>query len=241
VPGRAAETAHGPFWHVGAALQDVHPAASRLTERLVRITDSAGCRLKPQMMTPELAAAAKGPAEALRFIDIETCGFAGSMVFLIGVMRVGGGEVLFEQFLARDYAEEPAIIARLASSLHHAKVLVTFNGKTFDWPCLVDRANVHRLDLPAEGLTHCDLLHEARRRWRRFVPDCRLVTLERQLCGRARQGDIPGSQIPDAYHQFVRTQHAAALRQILHHNRLDLLTLAELLVLILADELPADL
>jgi len=57
---------------------------------------------------------------------------------------------------------------------------------------------------------------------------CSLQTLERQIVGARRTGDIPGFQIPARYFQFVRSGDAAPLRTILEHNRLDLLTLAAL-------------
>ncbi|HUS47402.1 MAG TPA: ribonuclease H-like domain-containing protein, partial [Phycisphaerae bacterium] len=65
------------------------------------------------------------------------------------------------------------------------------------------------------------------------VPNCRLKTLESLLCGRYRPGDIPGSAIPDAYHGFVETGDARAIRDIVHHNMLDMLTMAQLLCVLL--------
>lgn len=55
---------------------------------------------------------------------------------------------------------------------------------------------------------------------------CRLVTLERTLCGFAREGDVPGFEIPGRYFTFVRTGDARPLEGVLEHNRLDLLSLA---------------
>jgi len=44
-----------------------------------------------------------------------------------------------------------------------------------------------------------------------------------------RDGDIPGHEIPDAYHAYVRTADATEMREVLKHNALDLLTLSDLL------------
>ncbi len=41
-------------------------------------------------------------------------------------------------------------------------------------------------------------------------------------------GDIPGEEIPAAYHHFVRTGDARDMLTVLHHNALDLLTLADI-------------
>jgi uncharacterized protein YprB with RNaseH-like and TPR domain len=55
---------------------------------------------------------------------------------------------------------------------------------------------------------------------------CRLAMLERTLCGFAREGDVPGFEIPERYFTYVRTGDARPLEGVLEHNRLDLLSLA---------------
>jgi len=56
-----------------------------------------------------------------------------------------------------------------------------------------------------------------------------LQTLEWHVCQRMRYDDIPGSEIPDAYHAFVRSGNAGQIATILKHNKLDLITLADLM------------
>jgi uncharacterized protein YprB with RNaseH-like and TPR domain len=72
------------------------------------------------------------------------------------------------------------------------------------------------------------LLVHARRKWRGRFADNKLQTLETGALGITRTSDIPGHQIPEAYHEFVRSGCARQMHEILHHNRLDLLTLAAL-------------
>jgi len=59
---------------------------------------------------------------------------------------------------------------------------VTFNGKSFDVPSLRLRYAFHRLSAPLPE-EHVDLLHIARRHFRGVLPDCKLRTLERRVCG----------------------------------------------------------
>jgi len=178
--------------------------------------------------------------EDLLFMDTETCGLAGAAVFLVGLMFHDGRELIFEQYLARNYAEEAGVLRAFARRLAAAGALVSFNGKAFDMTILRERSAFHGVPLPRAEPPHLDLLHESRRRWKHVVPNCRLTTLERLLCGRARIGDIAGAEIPDAYHDFVRTADAARMKDVLHHNLLDLLTLAELLCAILTGCDPLD-
>ncbi len=200
---------------------------------------------------PELAALAQWFPHQTLFLDLETCGFAGSMVFLVGLVRNDAGRLVIDQLLARTYAEERTVLQTLWQIAADHRVLVTFNGKSFDWPMVHDRSTRYHLgrDLrgqPASGATvpqpdaglsrddarpelvHCDLLHHARRRWKGLLPNCRLQTLERYLCGRVRHDDLPGSLVPEAYHHFVRTGQTHQLGAILRHNALDLVTLAQL-------------
>ena len=162
-------------------------------------------------------------------MDIETTGLASSPLFLIGAMLWCDGGLVIRQFFARDYSEEAAAIAAFHDLLAPRRALVTFNGKSFDMPFIRARAAATGAPLAVEPC-HLDLLHMSRRVWRGRLPDCRLQTLERHVCGRQRHDDLPGSEIPDAYHAFVHTGDAWQMVDALKHNRLDLLTLADLLV-----------
>jgi uncharacterized protein YprB with RNaseH-like and TPR domain len=163
------------------------------------------------------------------FLDLETTGLSCSPLFLIGTMCWEDGDLVVRQYLARDYSEERAAIARFARAFTGRKMLVTFNGKSFDMPYLRMRAASTRVELPAEP-PHFDLLHVCRRVWKDSLPNCKLQTLETHICRRPRYGDIPGERIPEAYHAFVRTGDARRMVQILHHNMLDLVTMADLMV-----------
>ena len=134
--------------------------------------------------------------------------------------------------LARDYSEEAALLTCFSEGLEPTEVVVSFNGKAYDLPYIRDRCLFHGVPFRLRQ-HHLDLIHESRRRWRGRLPNCRLQTLERYICRRMRSGDIPGAEIPDAYHRFVQTGNAAQLRDILHHNALDLVTMAEILVFML--------
>ena len=136
--------------------------------------------------------------------------------------------------MARSYSEEASILDRFARLLARRPHLVTFNGKSFDWPFLLDRASISRVPI-GQPLGHCDLLHAARRRYGKVLPDCRLQTLERTVCGRRRGGDIPGAEIPAAYHAYVASGDAHEMREILQHNFLDLATLADVFARLVRD------
>jgi len=210
-----------PFYLIEgpATASEAHAAA--LAEALPRALASL-----PLPDAPPLA-----PQDAC-FLDIETTGLGTAVVFLIGTLAWRDGALVCRQFLARSYAEEVSILDAFADEARDARLLVTFNGKTFDVPSLRARAAAAGVALPEVPL-HFDLLHAARRRYAETLPDCRLQTLERCVCRRHRVGDIAGADIGRAYHDFVRTGDARELALIVQHNRHDLLTVAELMARIL--------
>ena len=168
------------------------------------------------------------PPEEILFLDLETTGLSMTPVFLIGTMECTQDGFNFKQYFARDYSEESSILSAASDKLARARMLVTFNGKSFDVPFLNQRAIATGVDL-ASAKTHLDLLHEARKLYKSVLPNCRLQTLEQHICGRCRENDIPGAEIPEAYHEFVRTGNANKIGVILLHNLYDLLTMADLM------------
>ncbi len=237
-------TASGEHLRIRRPLAELWPAAkaivpqsiARLTSRTYR--SPAGSD-QPELH-PELAAVAEHFPAATMFLDLETCGFAGAPVFLAGVVWRDGELLVVDQLFARDYTQERALLETLGTIAAAQRVLATFNGKSFDWPMVCDRSIRHRLrPRPAiplrkpnavaeETLVHCDLLHHARRRWKRALPNCKLQTLERLVCRRVRHDDLGGAEVPTAYHQFVRTGDSMPIEKILLHNALDLVTLVEI-------------
>lgn len=181
-----------------------------------------------------------GGGQALRdrllFIDLETTGLAGgagTYAFLIGCAWFDGPLLRIRQFFLSSYAAEPALLDGLAEAAAGIGGIVSFNGKSFDLPLIDTRYLLHRKATPFEGLPHVDLLHPARRLWRADDDEaagtsssCRLSVLERTVCGVAREGDVPGFEIPARYFHFVRTGDARPLAPVFEHNRLDLISLA---------------
>jgi uncharacterized protein YprB with RNaseH-like and TPR domain len=175
-------------------------------------------------------AAARAP---FLFFDLETTGLnggAGTRAFLVGCGWFDeDGSFATEQHLLIEYASERAMLGAVARQLSEAGALVSFNGKSFDAPVLETRYLFHRLTPPCAPLPHVDVLHPARRFWGRDDDvGCSLVSLEQQVLGARRTGDVPGFEIPARYFQFIRTGDARPLAAVIEHNRLDLLSLAGL-------------
>ncbi|MFH1743837.1 MAG: ribonuclease H-like domain-containing protein, partial [bacterium] len=163
------------------------------------------------------------------FIDTETTGLAGgtgTYPFLVGVGRFVDEGFAVTQYLMRDYDEELAMLGGLAADLHSASALVSFNGKCFDVPLLSTRFRMNRCPQVVDSLLHFDLLHPARRLWRHRCESCALLNLESLLLEHRREVDVPGSQIPQIYFDFVRGLRIDRMRTVLEHNLEDIRSLA---------------
>ena len=168
------------------------------------------------------------------FLDTETTGLAGgagTAAFLIGVGWVDGERFRVRQYFMRDYHEEAALLHALAEELRRFDRLVTFNGRMFDVPLLDARFRLNRVRFPLADARHLDLLHPARRLWKARLESCRLQSLEAELMGLRRAGDIPGGDIPQVYFDWVRRRDARMLARVFEHNRQDIVSLAALAVL----------
>ncbi len=174
-------------------------------------------------------------SERVCYLDIETTGLRMSPLFLVGLMYMSGASLVVDQLFARDYSEEEVVLGFLAECMPRFDILVTFNGISFDVPYIRERITVHRLAF-APPPVHIDLLPLARSVVGARTPNHRLQTLETHFCKRKRVGDIDGADIPGAYHEFVRTHDAKDMANIIHHNRLDLVTMLQLVTVFLSGE-----
>ncbi len=171
------------------------------------------------------------PAAPLVCLDTETTGLAtaaGTVAFLVGLGWWEGDRFRQAQLLLPDHPAEAGLLARLATHIPANAWLVTYNGKGFDWPLLVARYRMARMPAPLHA-GHLDLLPFVRRVFRHRMPDARLRTVETELLGTVRHGDVDGWQIPGLYLDFLRGGEAWPLVDVVRHNREDVRSLARLL------------
>ncbi|MFQ5512704.1 MAG: ribonuclease H-like domain-containing protein [Candidatus Krumholzibacteriia bacterium] len=227
-PGDERSLGEERFYLVRRRGAEIAPDAEAVAKRFLDIPGRRSWPLSSLIQDPGPDMAARIRAGEVCFLDIETTGLTpNTYVFLCGLLFVDGSELVVEQPFARDYAEERAILLYLRETMDRYPMVVTFNGANFDIPFIETRMTVARIK-GGRRYQHVDLLDAARRAFAGTLANCRLETVERHLRGVARSGDIPGGEIPGAYHDFVRTGNARAIGRILYHNRMDLLAMVYL-------------
>jgi len=182
------------------------------------------------------ARAALGDPEKWLFLDTETTGLAGgtgTYAFLVGLAWWDAGGLQVEQLFLRDFSEEHSLLHELAARLAERPVLVTFNGKSFDWPLLENRFTMTRAIKVPLLAAHLDLLHPARALWKLRLGSVRLVELERHVLDAERLGwhrgdDVASALIPQFYFDYLRGGTADPLAAVVKHNQMDLRGLAAL-------------
>ena len=78
---------------------------------------------------------AQSPPQEWAFLDTETTGLAGgtgTCAFLIGIGRITPEGFRVRQFFMRDYGEEASALDAVARHLAPFKVMITYNGRSYD-------------------------------------------------------------------------------------------------------------
>ncbi len=166
--------------------------------------------------------------ENFKFMDIETLGLSNVPIILIGIAEIKKNKIISSQYFLRDIYEEGAIIEAYLSHLDEDSVHVTFNGKSFDVPFIKNRCRYNRLDVDLD-LPHLDLMYFAKNLWKDDLPNCQLQTIERELFGIEREGDVPGQYIPNYYNTYLSERNIGPIVPIIEHNRQDIVSLASFL------------
>ena len=164
------------------------------------------------------------------FLDTETTGLSGgtgTVAFLVGLAWHEPEGLALVQYFLCDFNQEDALLWAVGQCVRAAGVLVSYNGRTFDWPLLQTRLLMRRAEWPSPP--HLDLLTLARRIFKPRLPDCALQTIEQAVLDLHRADDLPGTLIPGRYFAWLRGGDPHGLDPVFIHNRQDVLSMAQLL------------
>ncbi|MDN4493827.1 ribonuclease H-like domain-containing protein [Ureibacillus aquaedulcis] len=170
--------------------------------------------------------------ESIVFFDTETTGLkgVGTNIFLLGLLEAFDDRFVLTQYVLADPANEAAFLFE-SRFWQHSRTVVSYNGKSFDWPQLETRWTLNQHILPKlRSQKQIDLLHSSKRIWKNNLDRMKLTKVEEEKLGFKRQGDIPGFLAPIIYTDAVKSGNAEALMKVLHHNEWDLLSLVTLYI-----------
>ncbi|MGG3449996.1 ribonuclease H-like domain-containing protein [Domibacillus aminovorans] len=166
----------------------------------------------------------------LYFFDTETTGLrgSGSVIFLLGTARISGNHVTVKQYFLPSPGNETALYAKFLQETDYT-TLVTYNGKSFDWPQVKSRHTFVRDRVPAlPAFGHFDLYHASRRLFKHTMESVKLVNVEKNILGIERIDDVPGHLAPIIYFDYVEREDPEGVLQVMKHNERDILSLLTL-------------
>lgn len=170
--------------------------------------------------------------ETLVFFDTETTGLkgTGTHIFLLGLLEERGNEYVLTQYVLADPENEAAFLFE-SKFWQGGKTIISYNGKSFDWPMVETRWTLNQNIIPKlKEQKQIDLLHSSKRLWKNDLEKMKLVQVEEEKLGFKRDGDIPGYLAPIIYFDAVKSGNADALMKVLQHNEWDLLSLITLYI-----------
>jgi uncharacterized protein YprB with RNaseH-like and TPR domain len=224
LPGVRRETEHGELHMIDEYLEPHHHHGRSPIARALQVSTE---RLAQLALDPALEGV---DLQSALFLDTETTGLAGgtgTVPFLIGIAWFEDESMRIQQLFLPDLGREAPMLHWVRERIRQSSCVVSFNGKTFDWPLLRNRFVLNRVRAPALP-PHLDLLHCARRVLRPRLRSVRLVELERRVLGMYREDDISGALIPQLYFDYLDGGDVSPMAKVIEHNANDLIALAAL-------------
>ncbi len=167
------------------------------------------------------------------FFDSETTGLAGgsgTYAFLCGFGYFDNDSFVVKQFFMREHQHEYAYLYEIQKLLKQFNGITSFNGKSYDIPLLKTRFILNRIDLPIDEIEHIDLLHTARRLWKKTIGPCSLGNIEKSILGFSRQNDVEGANVPKLFFNYLKNGDEESIKPVFKHNVIDILSMVAIIV-----------
>ncbi len=166
--------------------------------------------------------------EDVVFFDTETTGLGtgtSTAAFLAGTGYFEGNKFITNQFLMNDYYQESDMLSNLNYILKEHKAVISYNGKAFDSHIVNSRSILNRLPRLLNEKIQMDLLHSSRRLYKRRLQSCSMSSIEENILDVHRTDDIPGSEIPEIFFNYIKYGDNTMLTKVIEHNLQDVISM----------------
>ena len=185
--------------------------------------------------------------EEICFFDIETTGLAAatSNIYLIGAGYYDKEKNEFNviQWFADDYDSEKAMLKEFLSFAAKYKVLLQYNGNSFDLPFIRAKCKRHKVNFDVmDKIKHIDIYAALRKYAKPLgLENKKLKSFERYV-GLEREDTFDGGALIDVYVEYIhnkimRKENEPLLKLLLLHNYEDIVGLSQVSVLLFLREL----
>lgn len=171
--------------------------------------------------------------ENICFLDIETTGVSRehNLIYLIGLAYYNSINNCWNlvQYFADSKDEEESILKEFNEFIKRFKVIVTYNGESFDIPFIENRLDRYNLKSNLKALKSFDIYKRIKKEGPFLkLENLKLKTVEKHL-GIFRDDKYTGKDCINFYYQYLDTKDQEFLNRILKHNYDDLYYLAPIM------------
>ncbi len=174
--------------------------------------------------TPQYPVERLGKPDEVLFFDIETTGLSAdkNQVYMIGVLQQSGDEWKLTQWLSDTPESEGGLLDAFFGCLENFKVLVSFNGDTFDIPFLLKRCHVWNREYGFDSVTSVDI-YKLARPYKNILglENCKQKSIESFL-GIDREDIYSGGELINIYIQYLYLKDDSFAELLLLHNADDI-------------------
>ena len=177
---------------------------------------------------------------ATAFLDIETASGGGLGNYITTIALYDGSSV--------HYYVHGHNLGKFVEDIERYRVIVTFNGKSFDIPYIANRLlyffdenpMISCNDVPYENANskyhHIDLYHNCRRKYKGLFNNYTLTNIERKLLEMKRENELPSSLVGFCYQLYLEDpqKNVGLIREVINHNYWDIYSLPLILNRLLA-------
>ena len=100
-----------------------------------------------------------GNVDHMIYFDIETTGFSRKycMVYMIGCMYFVNSEPIYTQWVAENANDEANVLMAFHKFIQNYKIIIHFNGNTFDMPFLKERGEKYNINFDFDSFESIDI------------------------------------------------------------------------------------
>lgn len=185
--------------------------------------------------------------EDICFFDIETTGLASaaSNIYLIGAGYYDKTQKEFNviQWFADDYDSEKEMLERFVSFADGYKILLQYNGNSFDIPFVRAKCKNHKVDFGViEKKKHLDIYVALRKYAKPLGLEKKKLKSFEKFIGIEREDEFDGGALIEVYVEYMhnkimRKENEPLLQLLLLHNYEDIAGLSQVSVLLFLREL----
>ncbi|MHA1412065.1 MAG: ribonuclease H-like domain-containing protein [Promethearchaeota archaeon] len=176
----------------------------------------------------------------LLFIDIETLDLYNSPIIIIGLGYFVNEFFEIEELFIRNLEEEISMLQYLEKNiLPKFKCFVSYNGKSFDIPYIINRFlyffernplmndEVNILNYHDLKYHHIDLYFNCRRKYKNQFSSYSLTNIEEKLLNFKRKNDLPSNLVGTCYRMYLEnpSKYSGLIKACIEHNYWDIYSL----------------